>query len=171
MIITLQVYSIWKFTKSFRPHDLTIILSYLEGTCYFHFITQRVTDIDAIFNTTKNAIISIENNIEVWSLLSSAIHSYYIELSSLIGYGNCLNYKPKGCSVRNQQRIILCENAESNIVWVSGVQQSNSVVHIYGSTYICILFHISETNTTLLINYTPIENKNFFKGNGKSSLK
>ena len=58
---------------------------------------------------------------------------------------------------------MLCENAESNVVLVSGAQQSNSVVHIYVSIHIYILFHISETNTTLLINYTPIENKKFLK--------
>ena len=56
---------------------------------------------------------------------------------------------------------MLYENADSNAVLVSDAQQSNSVVHIYVSIHIYILFHIPETNATLLINYTPIENKNF----------
>lgn len=115
------------------------------------------------FQHNKNAIISIENNIEVWSLLNSAIHSHYIELSSLIGYGNSLNYRLKGCSMRNQYRIMLYEIAESNVMLVSGAQQRNSLVHIYVSIRIYILLHTSETNTTLLINHTPIENKNDFK--------
>ena len=123
------------------------------------------------FQHNKNAIISTENNIEVWSLLNSAIHSHYIELSPLIGYGNSLSYKLKGCSMRNQYRIMLYENAESNAVLVSDGRQSNSVVHIYVSIHIYILFHIPETNATLLINYTPIENKKILKGNGKSRLK
>lgn len=64
--------------------------------------------------------------------------------------------------MRNQYRIMLYEIAEQCYVSFRCTAR-NSLVHIYVSIRIYILLHTSETNTTLLINHTPIENKNDFK--------
>lgn len=151
MIITLQVYNIWKFTKSFHPHDLTIILSYLEGKCYFHFITQRSDGHRCYFQHNKNAIISIENNIEVWSLLNSAIHSHYIELSSPNWLWQFSELQTEG--LLNEKPI------QDHAVWNCWEQcyvsfrctaEIHLAIYMYIRIYILLLW---KTNTTLLINH------------------